>query len=287
MAPRAEIGIVGGSGLYQLAHGGGHEDVVLETPWGPPSGPYRIATLAGRPVAFLARHGEGHRLLPSEINFRANAWGFKRLGVERVLSASAVGSLREELAPRHFVVVDQFIDRTVRRAGTFFGEGLVAHVGLADPTCREVRPLALEAAAEAGVVAHPRGTYVCIEGPQFSTRAESHLYRSWGADVIGMTNMTEARLFREAEICYATLAMVTDYDCWRDGEETVNVEMLLGHLRANAEAAGRVLAALVRRLPATRGCGCGSALASALITDPKSVPPATRERLALLVGRYV
>ena len=280
------IGILGGSGIQSLAGQSDLEDVKLETPWGDPSGPYRVGRVAGRRVAFLARHGAGHRLLPSEINYRANVWGFRMLGVERLLSLSAVGSLREALAPRHFVVVDQFIDRTHRRAGTFFGGGMAAHVSLADPTCPELRGLAATAGTDVGARIHPRGTYVCMEGPQFSTRAESNLYRSWGADVIGMTNGTEARLAREAELCYASIAMVTDYDCWREGEEAVTVEALLSVLHDNAAQASALAGRLVERLSEARSCHCGSALAAALVTDPGAVPPDARERLALLVGRY-
>lgn len=279
----ADIGIIGGSGLYSLAGQEPLDEIVLDTPWGPPSGPYRLGMVGDRRVAFLARHGEGHRLLPTEVNARANIWGFRQLGVTRLLSASAVGSLDERLAPRHFVVVDQFIDRTRQRPSTFFGDGVVAHVSLAEPTCPELRPLAVRAARGAGVTVHDGGTYLCMEGPQFSTRAESLLYRSWGADVIGMTNAPEARLAREAEVCYLPLAMVTDYDCWHDEEEDVTVEVLLAILSENAEAAARALAALVRSIPDGRACACGDALASALITAPEAIPPETRTRLGLLL----
>jgi len=285
--PQAEIGVVGGSGLYHLASQSDLQEVVLETPWGDPSAPYRIGTVGSRRVAFLARHGAGHRLIPAEINFRANIWGFRMLGVTRLISASAVGSLRQELHPRHFVAVDQFIDRTHGRPATFFGEGLVAHVSLADPTCGEMRPLAVEAVREAGAACHPGGTYVCINGPQFSTRAESRLFASWGADVIGMTNMTEARLCREAEMCYSPLAMVTDYDCWKDDEAAVSVDALLAVLHDNARAATQAIGNLVARLPQRRDCACSCALESALITDRAAVPGATRERLHLLLGRYL
>jgi 5'-methylthioadenosine phosphorylase len=280
----AEIGVIGGSGLHAIAHESRSEEVVLSTPWGPPSGALRVGTVAGRRVAFLARHGEGHVLLPSEINYRANVWAMRMLGVTRIVSASAVGSLREEMRPRDFVVVDQFVDRTTRRASTYFGDGLVAHVSMAHPTCAELRGLAELAGREAGLVVHGRGTYVCIEGPQFGTLAESRLYRSWGGHVVGMTNATEARLAREAEICYASLAMVTDYDCWNEAEEHVSVEMLLGHLRSNAEAALRTLALLLGRIPAERTCPCARALDTALITDPARVPSATRDRLELLLA---
>lgn len=283
----ADIGIIGGSGLYALAAQDGLQEVEIETPFGAPSAAYRIGEVAGRKVAFLSRHGDGHRLSPSDINYRANIWGMKALGVERIVSASAVGSLRLELEPRHFVIADQFIDRTKARPCTFFGDGLVAHVGFADPLCPQLRGLALEAAQEVDVTAHDGGTYVCMEGPQFSTRAESHLYRSWGASVIGMTNLTEAKLAREAELCYVTLAMVTDYDCWHEEEEAVTVEALLGHLKANAESANRLAAALVAAIPSERACSCGSALASALITQRDATPATTRRKLGLLVDKYL
>jgi 5'-methylthioadenosine phosphorylase len=284
---QAEVGIIGGSGLYALAGHGEMEEVTLDTPFGAPSGSYRVGEVSGRKVAFLARHGEGHVLMPSELNYRANIWGFKKLGVTRLLSASAVGSLKEELPPRHFVMADQFIDRTRLRTATFFGDGMVAHVGFADPICPELRPLAFEVASDLDLPVQDRGTYVCMEGPQFSTRAESELYRSWGADVIGMTNLTEAKLAREAELCYLTVAMVTDYDCWKAEEEPVTVEMLLGHLQANAEAVQGLLETLLLRLPAEASCSCSQALATALITRPESVPPETRERLSLLVDKYL
>jgi 5'-methylthioadenosine phosphorylase len=283
----AEIGIIGGSGLYALAAQDGLQEIELETPFGEPSAKYRVGEVAGRRVAFLARHGDGHRLSPSEINYRANVWGMKALGVERIVSASAVGSLQLHLHPRHFVIADQFIDRTKARPCTFFGDGLVAHVSFADPVCPQMRGLALAAAAEADVTAHDGGTYVCMEGPQFSTRAESELYRSWGASVIGMTNLTEAKLAREAELCYVTLAMVTDYDCWHAEEEDVTVEALLGHLKANAESANRLAAALVAAIPEERDCGCGSALSTALITQRDAIPPETRAKLGLLIDGYL
>jgi len=282
-----EIGIIGGSGLYALAAQDGLQEIEIETPFGAPSAAYRVGEVSGRRVAFLSRHGDGHRLAPAEINYRANVWGMKSLGVQRIVSASAVGSLKLEFEPRHFVIADQFIDRTKDRPCTFFGDGLVAHVGFADPLCPQLRTLALTAAAEAGVTAHDGGTYVCMEGPQFSTRAESELYRSWGASVIGMTNLTEAKLAREAEICYVTLAMVTDYDCWHEDEEPVTVEGLLGHLKANAEAANRLAAALVAAIPSQRDCSCGSALATALITQRDAIPSDTRSKLGLLVDRYL
>jgi 5'-methylthioadenosine phosphorylase len=280
---RADVGVIGGSGLARLA--GQHEltELTVETPFGDPSGPVQLGPVAGRRVAFLARHGVGHRLLPSEVNYRANIWALKTLGVERVVSLSACGSLKGRLEPRHFVLVDQFVDRTRGRSDTFFGDGLVAHVSMAEPTCADLRSIASSAAVDAGVTAHVGGTYLCMEGPQFGTRAESLLYRAWGADVVGMTNATEAKLAREAELCYVSVAMVTDYDCWKD-DEHVTVDALLATLRANAEAGERLLVALLARLPAERPCSCGHALDAALITDPRAVPKATRERLALLLG---
>ncbi len=284
---RAEIGIIGGSGLYDVEEIGALEEATLTTPFGEPSDAYRIGALSGRRVAFLARHGRGHRLSPSEINFRANIFGFKMLGVERILSAGAVGSMKEEIRPTDLVFPDQFIDRTRHRPSTFFGEGLVAHVSLADPVCPDLRGALSGAARALGARVHDGGTYLCIEGPQFSTRAESRLFRSWGVSVIGMTNVQEAKLCREAEICYATMALATDYDCWHVSEEAVTVELLLDYLRRNAETARRVIAATVAALPAGRACACGSALASALITDPRAVPERTRRKLDLLVGRYL
>ncbi len=281
----AEIGVIGGSGLQALAAQRGLEEVRLHTPFGDPSGSYLLGTVAGRRVAFLARHGAGHRLMPSEVPYRANIWGFRQLGVTRLVSASAVGSLREELVPRHFVIVDQFIDRTWGRPSTFFGEGCVAHVGLAEPTCPQLGPLAAQAAREAGATVHDRGTYVCIQGPQFSTRAESHLHRAWGADVVGMTNATEARLAREAGLCYCAVAMVTDYDCWREDEAGVSVDALLAVLRDNATLAAETVGRLVGMLP-ERACACGKALEGAVITDPKSVPANLRARLALILGEH-
>jgi 5'-methylthioadenosine phosphorylase len=280
----ADIGVVGGSGLYALASQEKFEEIVLETPWGSPSGPYRIGVVGGRKVAFLARHGAGHRYLPAEVPYRANIWGFRQLGVTRLISASACGSLREEMAPRHFVVVDQFIDRTWGRESTFFGDGLVGHVSFAEPTCSAMGPLAAEAARKAGATVHEGGTYVCIQGPQFSTRAESLLHRSWGAHVVGMTNVTEARLSREAGMCYCVVAMVTDYDCWKVDEEGVSVEALLGILKENAQRANDTIGHLIAQLPAKRACACAGALDCALITDPRHVPPATQAQLKLILG---
>ena len=281
------VGLVGGSGVYDLEAIAGLEEHTLQTPFGAPSDSYFTGTLGGVPVAFLSRHGRGHRLLPTEINYRANVCGFKMLGCDALLSASACGSLREEYAPRHAVIPDQFIDRTRHRADTFFGDGIAAHAGFADPVCPTLART-LEAGARAGgLEVHRGGTYVCMEGPQFSTRAESHLYRSWGADVIGMTNLTEARLAREAEICYASLAFVTDYDCWREHTEDVSVETILAILAENSAAARRALADAVARVDPDRGCGCRDAMGFGIITNPNAISAAARERLRPIVGRYL
>jgi 5'-methylthioadenosine phosphorylase len=282
-----QIGIIGGSGLYGMTELADREDRTVETPFGPPSGPYVIGTLAGRRVAFLARHGEGHRLLPSELNFRANVYGFKVLGVEWLLSASAVGSLREEYRPLDIVIPDQFFDRTKGRASTFFGRGLAAHVAFAHPICQVLARIGHEAAVAAGATVHRGGTYVCMEGPQFSTLAESRLYRSWGMDVIGMTNLQEAKLAREAEICYVTFALVTDYDCWHPDHDQVTVDMVIATLLENAKTAQRVIAEAVTRLPVARTCECARALATALITQPEAIPARTRDELAPIIGKYL
>lgn len=283
----AEIGIIGGSGLYDMAELTDREERVVATPFGDPSGPYVLGTLRGKRVAFLARHGQGHRLMPSELNFRANVFGFKRLGVAHILSASAVGSLKDDYRPLDLVFPDQFLDRTFGRIGTFFGRGLVAHVGFAHPVCDRLRLLAAGCADAAGARVHRGGTYVCMEGPQFSTLAESRLYRSWDMDVIGMTNLQEAKLAREAEICYATMALVTDYDCWHPDHDAVSVEMVIANLMANAVTAQRVIADTVERLGVDRPCACGDALKTALITNPDAVPDAVRRELAPIVGRYL
>lgn len=281
------IGIIGGSGLYDMAELTDREEIQVDTPFGPPSGPYVTGTLAGRRVAFLARHGAGHRLLPSELNFRANIYGFKRLGVEWILSASAVGSLKEEYRPLDIVVPDQFLDRTRSRISTFFGRGLAAHVAFARPVCPVLTGLAYDASVAAGARVHRGGTYVCMEGPQFSTLAESRLYRSWGMDVIGMTNLQEAKLAREAEICYATLALVTDYDCWHEGHDEVTVDMVIANLMQNAVTAQRVVAGAVVGLPVERRCECASALATAIITRPEAIPEETKRALEPIIGKYI
>jgi len=286
-APTRRVGLIGGSGVYDLEAIEGLEEQKLQTPFGAPSDSYFTGTLAGAPVAFLSRHGRGHRLLPTEINYRANVCGFKMLGCDALLSASACGSLREEYAPRHVVIPDQFIDRTRHRDDTFFGGGIAAHAGLADPVCPALTRTLERGARSGGLDVHFGGTYVCMEGPQFSTRAESHLYRAWGADVIGMTNLTEARLAREAEICYASLAFVTDYDCWREHTEDVSVETILAILAENSAAARRALADAVARVDPERACGCREAMRFGIITNPKAISAAARERLRPIVGRYL
>lgn len=282
-----QIGIIGGSGLYDMAELVDREERTLTTPFGEPSAPYVVGSLRGRRVAFLARHGVGHRILPSELNFRANIYGFKLLGVEWIVSASAVGSLKAELKPLDLVIPDQFVDRTTGRASTFFGRGLVAHVGFAHPLCPTLSALAYDAARAAGATVHKGGTYVCIEGPQFSTYAESQLYRSWGLDIIGMTNLQEAKLAREAEICYTTLALVTDYDCWHPDHDHVTVEMIVANLQQNARTAQQVIAGVVARLPVARTCECARALETAIITDRRLVPEDVKRTLAPIVGKYL
>jgi 5'-methylthioadenosine phosphorylase len=284
---QAEIGIIGGSGLYTMPGLSAVHEVAVQTPFGSPSEAFVLGTLQGRKVAFLARHGRGHRLLPSELNFRANIYAFKTLGVERIISVSAVGSLKAEHKPTNFIVPDQFIDRTYRRISTFFGDGLVAHIAFGDPICGEVAASIGDSCKESGVVGKMGGTYVCMEGPQFSTKAESNLYRSWGADVIGMTNLQEAKLAREAEICYATMAMVTDYDCWHPGHDAVTVEQVIKVLNTNSGNAAKVITRAVALMPKERQCKCGAALEHAIMTDAARIPPATRQKLSLLVDKYL
>jgi 5'-methylthioadenosine phosphorylase len=283
---KAEIGIIGGSGLYSMPGFDAQEEANIETPFGSPSDNYVLGQLSGRSVAFLARHGRGHRISPSELNFRANIYGMKSLGVERVISLSAVGSLKEEHRPLDFVIPDQFFDRTRGRVSTFFGEGLVAHISFADPICPQLAETVARACAAAGVTAKKGGTYLCMEGPAFSTKAESNVYRSWGMDVIGMTNLQEAKLAREAEICYVTVAMVTDYDCWHADHAAVTVNDIIANLVQNARNACRVVAEAVAEMPRDRACKCGSALAHAIITDRKQVPESTLAKLRLLVDKY-
>jgi 5'-methylthioadenosine phosphorylase len=284
---QAEIGIIGGSGLYSMPGLTGVHEERVSTPFGDPSDAFMLGDLEGHKVAFLARHGRGHRILPSELNLRANIYALKKLGVERIVSVSAVGSLKEEHKPGDFVIPDQFIDRTFHRVSTFFGDGVVGHVAFGDPVCATVAKTIVDACRKEGVLARPSGTYVCMEGPQFSTRAESNLYRSWGADVIGMTNLQEAKLAREAEICYATAAMVTDYDCWRPGHDDVTIDQIVKVMNQNAANAARVVRAAVAAMPSERNCACKSALQFALLTSPDAIPPAAREKLDLLIGKYL
>ena len=284
---QVQIGIIGGSGLYDMAEVTDRKEITVTTPFGDPSGPYVIGTLRGKRVAFLSRHGAGHRLSPSELNFRANIFGMKTLGVEYILSASAVGSLKQEYKPLDIVIPDQFIDRTRGRVSTFFGRGLVAHIAFAHPFCTVLSDVALKSGKAAGATIHRGGTYVCMEGPQFSTLAESKLYRSWGADIIGMTNLQEAKLAREAEICYTTIALVTDYDCWHPDHDSVTVEMIVANLMQNAKTAQQIIAGAVDQLPFERTCECASALKFALITRPEAIPETTARELAPLVGKYL
>jgi 5'-methylthioadenosine phosphorylase len=284
---KAEIGVIGGSGLYSMKGLSDIQEVRLNTPFGEPSDPYVLGTLSGRKVAFLARHGRGHRILPTELNFRANIHGFKQLGVERILSVSAVGSLKQEHKPTDFVIPDQFYDRTRQRVSTFFGEGMVAHIAFGDPICPELAAIVAKAGEAAGVVTKRGGTYVCMEGPQFSTKAESNAYRSQGFDIVGMTNLQEAKLAREAEICYVTIAMVTDYDCWHPEHDSVTVDQIIAVLNRNAENAATVVRNAVAALGTSRNCHCGQALATAIMTAPDAVPAATRAKLDLIVGKYL
>ena len=287
MSEAIRIGIIGGSGLYDMAELTDREERTVSTPFGDPSDPYVIGTLRGQRVAFLARHGKGHRHTPTELNYRANIFGMKMLGVEYILSASAVGSLQERYVPQHLVIPDQFFDRTKGRVSTFFGNGLVAHVAFAHPVCGTLGKVAHDACTTAGATVHKGGTYVCMEGPQFSTLAESKLYRSWGMDIIGMTNLQEAKLAREAEICYATIALVTDYDCWHPDHDSVTVDMIVQNLVANAKTAQQVIAEAVARLPYERTCECASALKHALLTRPDAVPERLKRDLAPLISKYL
>jgi 5'-methylthioadenosine phosphorylase len=283
---QAQIGIIGGSGLYSMPGFEAQREVAIDTPWGAPSEKYVLGSLSGKQIAFLTRHGRGHRLSPSELNFRANIYGMKSLGVERIVSLSAVGSLKEEHRPLDFVIPDQFFDRTRGRVSTFFGEGMVAHISFADPVCPQLADVVSQAARASGVNVKSGGTYLCMEGPAFSTKAESNVYRSWGMDVIGMTNLQEAKLAREAEICYVTVAMVTDYDCWHPQHDAVTVSDIIANLNQNAENACKVVKAVVAAMPAERTCNCGSALKHAIITDRTLVPESTRKKLDLIVGKY-
>jgi 5'-methylthioadenosine phosphorylase len=286
-AEPARIGIIGGSGLYSMEGFSDVKELRVRTPFGDPSDVIVVGSLHGKRVAFLARHGRGHRFSPSDINYRANICAMKMLGAERLISVSAVGSLREELRPLDFLVIDQFFDRTRGRISTFFGGGVVAHVGFDKPTCAQLSGLLAGACGRVGVSVHRGGTYVCMEGPQFSTLAESHTYRTLGFDIIGMTNLTEAKLAREAELCYATVAMITDYDCWHAAHSSVTVAQIIENLTRNAENARNVIHEVVKAMPDTRECKCGSALAHAILTDRKMIPAAAKKRLAPIAGKYL
>jgi 5'-methylthioadenosine phosphorylase len=282
------IGVIGGSGLYEIEELTDIREERVETPFGAPSDVFITGTLEGVRMAFLPRHGRGHRLLPSEVPYRANIYGMKQLGVERIISVSAVGSMREDIAPGHIVIPDQFFDRTQgRRAATFFGEGLVGHVQFADPVCGELSEILFRSARDVGAEVHRGGTYLCIEGPNFSTRAESNIYRGWGVDIIGMTNLPEARLAREAEICYGTVALATDYDCWHQDHDDVSVEAVIAIIQQNVATARAIIKTAARQAAASRSCRCGEALRHALMTEPGRIPAATRSRLDLLLKKYL
>ncbi len=286
--PQVDIGLLGGTGLYEIEGINVFEKVDLDTPFGQPSDSYIIGKLEGKRVAFLTRHGKGHTLTPSDINYRANIYGFKTLGVTRVISTNCVGSLKEDIQPRDIVFADQFFDRT-RRKNSFFGEGIAAHVGFAHPVCPELSGLLFDAGQELGVRGHLGGTYICIEGPSFSTKAESEIFRSWGCDVIGMTSVTEAKLCREAEICYSTMNLVTDYDVWHETEETVSIEMILENLRLNIQNAKNIIQKTISLLPEDRGtkCECAQALANCIVTHPDRISPEVRERLYQIIQKYI
>jgi 5'-methylthioadenosine phosphorylase len=286
--PRVEVGILGGTGLYEIEGITNLKEYKLRTPLGAPSDAFIVGTLEGKKVAFLSRHGRGHRLLPMEINYRANVYGFKMLGVQRVISVNSVGSLKDSIRPRDFVFIDQFFDKTHRRS-TFFGEGIAAHIAFAEPVCLLLSKFLHDAAVALDIRSHLGGTYICMEGPAFSTKAESRIHRLWGGDVIGMTSATEAKLFREAEICYATMNLATDYDAWHEEEASVSVEPILENLRLNIAHAKAVIKTAVASLPPAEasGCGCRTALAGAIVTNPKLIPPAIKKKLSLIIGKYV
>ncbi len=283
----ARIGIIGGSGLYEMEGLTDLKEIKVKTPFGDPSDKFLLGTLESVPLAFLPRHGKGHRILPTEINFRANIYGMKKLGVERIISVSAVGSMKEDIRPGDIVIPDQFYDHTKRRITTFFGEGIVAHVGMAGPVCPDLSNIIYDSGKVVGVTLHRGGTYLCIEGPQFSTKGESYIYRKWGVDIIGMTNVTEAKLAREAEICYATLALVTDYDCWHESEETVTVEAVIKILKENVETAKKIIREAILKVPEKRNCPCSKALANAIMTPAKLIPKKTKENLKLIIGKCI
>ncbi len=282
------VGVIGGSGLYEIEGLETIEEVTIETPFGAPSDTYITGKLDGVKMVFLPRHGRGHRLLPSEVNYRANIFGMKMLGVTQIISVSAVGSMKEEIVPGHIVIPDQFFDRTQgKRASTFFGQGIVGHVQFADPICADLAAILAESARQVGATVHAGGTYICIEGPTFSTRAESQIYRSWGVDIIGMTNIPEARLAREAEICYATVALATDYDCWHDGHDDVSVEAVLTIIRHNVATARSIIKTAVGQIRQQQlSCHCDKALEFAIMTDKSLIPAATRQALAPIIGKY-
>ncbi len=284
---KISIGVIGGSGLYEMEGLTEVKTMKVATPFGNPSDDYIVGTLFRKRVAFLPRHGRGHRIMPSDINYRANIYGMKKLGVERIISVSAVGSMKEEIKPGDIVVPDQFFDHTKHRRSTFFGKGVVAHVGMAEPVCAELSAILREAGAKAGVAVHAKGTYFCMEGPQFSTRAESLIYRAWNVDVIGMTNATEAKLAREAEICYSTIALATDYDCWHHSEEAVTVEAVLEVMRTNIETSKVMIRDAVKMLGQSRNCSCGEALRNTIMTPEKLIPAKTKKDLAPIIGKYL
>lgn len=284
----SRIGIIGGSGLYDIEGLKNIERIHLDTPFGSPSDEFISGNLEDKEIVFLPRHGRGHKILPGELNYRANIYAMKKLGVERIISVSAVGSLKEEVKPQDFVLADQFVDRTNQaRKTTFFGQGVVAHIGFAEPTCPVLSETLFEAAKGLGLSVHPKGTYLNMEGPAFSTRAESELYKSWGMDVIGMTNMPEARLAREAEICYASLAMVTDYDCWHAKEETVSVDLIIQNMRKNIQNARKLIKSAITKIPQKRDCLCAQALKDAIVTQVKEIPEEIRKNLDIIIGRYI
>lgn len=283
----ADIGIIGGSGLYEMEGLTDVKEVKIKTPFGDPSDKFILGILSGRRLAFLPRHGKGHRILPTEINFRANIYAMKKLGVERIISVSAVGSMREEIEPGHIMIPSQFYDHTKRRISTFFGDGIVAHVGMADPVCNGLAEQLYRSSISVGAKTHNGGIYLCMEGPQFSTRGESLIYRKWGVDVIGMTNVTEAKLAREAEICYATIALSTDYDCWHVSEDDVTVEAVIQIIKQNVDTAKRIIRDAILNIPKGRDCHCKDALANTIMTDPKLIPLKTKKRLELIIGKYI
>ncbi|HTQ97360.1 MAG TPA: S-methyl-5'-thioadenosine phosphorylase [Candidatus Acidoferrum sp.] len=286
-APLAEIGVIGGSGLYSMAGLTNTREVRVKTPFGDPSDAFVVGTVEGKRVAFLARHGRGHRILPTELNFRANVYAMKLLGVQRIISVSAVGSLQEDLKPGQFLIPDQFFDSTKGRKSTFFGNGIVAHVTFDRPVCPQLSAVLGDACRAQSVPVHEKGTYICMEGPQFSTLAEAHFHRAMNFSVIGMTNVTEAKLAREAEICYSTIAMITDYDCWHPDHDSVTVATIIATLNQNATNAQNVLRQAIKSLPAEHTCKCGSALKHAILTDPKVVPAKTKKNLSAIIGKYL